>query len=804
MRIENCKLKIVKDYILPVSVFITGACVLIVEVTATRVLSPFFGNTIFTVSGVITVILAALSAGYYFGGRLADKSPSFFWFFNIILMSGFVLLGFYTAGQFVLPVLGSELSLLLGPLASSLLLFFLPAFLLGMLSPYAVKLQKVDFPEQGIGTASGNIFFWSTLGSIAGSLSAGFVLIPNFGVSQVIMGTGIALFFLGFFGFFLFGKKKDLISRFLIFLVILAASFAAMCGARGDVLYSKDGVYEKIIIYDKQYNDQIIRFFQQDRSSSGAMFLNSDDPTNLVYEYTKYYSLYKIFKPDLKNALVIGGGAYSIPKALLYELPEVNVDVSEIEPSLYGLAKEYFDLEDSPRLKTYTEDGRRLLFSSEKQYDLIFSDVYYSLYSIPPHFTTQEFFELAKNRLSKDGIFMANLIGDLSRQTPSLIMSEIKTFQSVFENSYFFAAKSPKIISPQNIIFIGFNGEKKFDFSKPEIVFNSNPIISGLKEKQINVERFDFSPYPVLTDNYAPVEYLTGKMLQRSSEGNSFFDGQEILALIAQQLHYGPRYPTALGHKQVQDFIITEMRTLADRIKTQTWVHSEANGQSYELKNIIAQFYPEKQKRIIVGTHYDSQKISFNNLLDKNQPSPGANNSASGTALLLEFARLLNNAKEKPEVGIDIVFFDGEEGEESQGADFSGWKPLGSVYFTEHLPEIYGGNKPGSGAVLDMICDKNLEILKESSSIDLAPEQTNAFWQIASEVNESVFRNEMTREIRDDHTSLNQAGIPSFLVIDYDYPCWAKTCDSIDKCSAESLETVLEALWNYVHSVNAH
>src|SRR3989344_8025256 len=235
-----------KNYALPFSVFITGACVLIIEITATRVLSPFYGNTIFTVSSVISVILAALSAGYYFGGRTADKSPSFFWFFNIILLSGLVLLALHSIGVFVLPVLGSALSLSQGPLVSSLLLFFLPAFLLGMLSPYAVKLQSVNFPEQGIGTVSGKIFFWSTLGSIAGSLSAGFFLIPNFGISQIIIATGAALFFLGFLGLLTSGEKKFSIRTLLVLIILVSISLYSSYSATGSVLYSKDGIYEKI------------------------------------------------------------------------------------------------------------------------------------------------------------------------------------------------------------------------------------------------------------------------------------------------------------------------------------------------------------------------------------------------------------------------------------------------------------------------------------------------------------------------------------------------------------------------------
>src|SRR3989344_3185940 len=779
-------LKSIKHNILPIAVFLTGACVLIVEIVATRVLSPFYGNTIFTVSSVISVILAALSVGYYAGGKFADRHPSLRWFFGIILLSGLVLLLFHFIGIITLPILGYALSISVGPLVSSLLLFFLPAFLLGTLSPYAVKLQSVQFPEQGVGSVAGEIFFWSTLGSIIGSLLAGFILIPYFGVNQIIIANGVVLFFLGLIPLLVLGQKKYLRGSLMAMVALVITSVYTAHAMQGTVVYGKDGVYERITIYDGQLAGRSVRFFQQDRSGSGAMFLDSDDPRELVYDYTKYYSLYKIFNPEIKNALVIGGGAYSIPKALLSESAEINVDVSEIEPSLFDLAKNYFNLKDTPRLKNYAEDGRRLLLKSEKNYDFIFSDVYYSIYSVPPHFTSKEFFESVKNKLNHDGIFIANMIGDLSRQEPSLIMSEIKTFKSVFENSYFFAVKSPKIISPQNIIFVGYNSGKIIDFDG-----------HSLKDKLIDTNRFDLSVYPVLTDDYSPVEYLTAQVLKRSFN-KEFFDGEEMMAIISQQLRYGPRYPTASGHEKTKNFIIAEMKTLADNVLTQTRAHSESSGRSYELANIIARFYPEKTNRIIIATHYDSQKISFMDFLNKNKPSPGANNSASGTAVLLELARLMSNAEVEPNIGIDIVFFDGEEGEESQGGDFTNWKPLGSTYFTEHLKEIYGNEKPRAGAVLDMVCDKDLKILKEPSSVKNAPEQTQVFWEIASEINDGVFSDEESLEIRDDHTSLNQAGIPSFLVIDFDYPWWATSNDTIDKCGAESLKAVLEVLWNYI------
>lgn len=502
--------KFLKQNLLLISVFITGACVLIIEIVAVRVLSPHYGNTIFTVSSVISVVLAALSIGYYVGGKFADRYPSTRWFFGIILASGIIVLIVHLLGRIILPIMSINLSITMGPLLSSTVLFFLPALLLGTLSPYAIKLQSVQFPDQGVGDVSGKIFFWSTLGSILGSLLSGFVLIPHFGIDYIFIATGLTLFVLGFVPLIIFGFEKKYLFKYLFAISLLV--FVAMSTVQQKVegaVYSKDGIYEKITIYDGMYNGRPTRFFQQDMSPSAAMFLDSDNPTDLVYEYTGYYSVYKLFMSDVQNALVIGAGAYSIPKALLKDLPNATIDVSEIEPSLFVLAKEYFGLEETMRLQNYIKDGRRFLQDSDKKYDLIFSDVYHSLFSIPVHFTTQEFFTIAKQKLSADGVFIANVVGDLSMHQPSFLMAEIRTFQSIFPNSYFFAVDSPQKTGLQNIIFVGQNSNKKID-----LYYNQLP--STLSNKLIKIEEFDLSSSPLLTDNYAPVEYLSAKFLQHS------------------------------------------------------------------------------------------------------------------------------------------------------------------------------------------------------------------------------------------------------------------------------------------------
>jgi len=788
-----------KKFSLPFVLFLTGACVLIVEVVATRILSPYYGNTIFTVSSVIGIVLAALSVGYYFGGKFADKYPTEKFFYSIILASGFSVILLHFLMLFLLPMLGYGLSITAGPLVSAILLFFLPSLLLGTLSPFSIKLQERHSPGKGIGTIAGEIFFWSTLGSIFGSLFAGFVLIPQFGINQIIIAVASILIILGLLPLIKIGIHKKQIFKIILFSVIGIILVGAISQFKGsNIVYSHDGIYEKITIYDGEYAGKPARFFQQDRSGSGAMFLDSDD---LVYDYTKYYALYKVFTPDVRHALIIGGGAYSIPKALLKDLPNATINVSEIEPSLYELAQKYFKLTKTDRLNNYTEDGRRLLHDTDKNYDLIFSDVYYSLFSIPAHFTTQEFFEIAKSRLNGNGIFIANLIGDLSRQEPSLIMSEMKTFRSVFPNSYFFAVDAPDKIGSQNIIFVGYNSDKKIDFTDPKITKDDNPIIQSLGRKNIDLNRFEFSQYPILTDNFSPVEFLTSQVLQRSFNQQKFIDGDEMLALINQQLRYGPRYLSAQGHTDIQKFLIAEMNALAQETKIQTWQHTSPDGKKYELTNIIGRLYPTNEKRIILATHYDSKKFADKDAQNKDQPVPGANDSASGVAVLLELTRILTNSHVLPGVGVDIVFFDGEEGEESQGGDYTNWKPLGSTYFAEHLGDIYGDKKPIGGVVLDMVCDKDLKISIEQSSAQNAPQQTKLFWDLAKKVDGNAFVDKAGPEIQDDHTPLNQAGVPSFLVIDFDYSPFHTTKDTADKCSAKSLETVAKAVFDYVYAV---
>jgi len=622
-------LRALRRHLLPLTVFLTGASVLIVEVLATRVLSPFYGNTIFTVSSVISVILLALSVGYWAGGVLADRRPSLETFFTIIFASGVLLLVFHVLGGVVLPSLSAMFSLAVGPLVSSAVLFLLPALLLGTVSPYAVKLQSLSAPEQGVGRVAGTIFFWSTLGSISGSLLAGFVLIPTFGIDRILTSTAVALAVLGLVPLIVLRASRARVTTSVMALAIavvggawVQARFAPQLFGLdpADVVYSKDGVYQKITIYEGEYYGRPARFLLLDRSESGAMFLDADDPSELVYDYTKYHALYKIFAPRVARALMLGGGAYSIPKALLRELPDAEIDVAEIEPSLFELSTRYFRLPASPRLHNLVDDGRRFLQQSRGGYDVIFGDVYYSYYSVPPQFTTREFFALARARLATGGVFIANMIGDLSRRQPSLIMAEIRTFQEVFPNSYFFAVDAPeKTNLIQNVTLVGYAGKRVIDVTAAPVTTDRDPLIRFLRYKQLDVaRRFELSAYPVLTDRFSPVEYLTARVLQRSLTASMDVDGEEIRALRDQQLRYGHD-----AQHRVRDLLVAEMGLMAQELDV---------GQT----SVTGRLFADEPRRIRLTAHYAR--------------SPAA------VAVLLEVMRTVIGSAVPPPSGVDFVF----------------------------------------------------------------------------------------------------------------------------------------------------
>lgn len=499
------------------SVTLAGMAVLIVEITAMRMLAPFFGNSIFTISSVIGIILAALGLGYYLGGTLADRKPSAVWFFSLIVVAGFsvLLLQFFNA--VLLPGMAYKLSLIDGPLIASFLMFFLPALFLAMLSPFAIALLHAREAGRGVGNASGLVFFWSTLGSIAGSLATGFVLIPHWGIGNIVVGTGSGLVLLGGAGLLATRKLSKILPVGLALLALIsgiALRQLATADGRG-LVFAADGLYERIVIRDIPYRDRTARILLQDRNISGG--LNLDDGS-MAFDYTRYFDLYRLFTPELKTALAIGGGTYSVPGSILRDSPRAIVDVAEIDPSLHALALRYFALPGDARLRNHVIDGRRFLHDTAERYDLIFSDAYRSFISAPPQFATLEFFRLARSRLREDGVLIANFYGSLAPESRAAIYSAFRTMRAAFPQVYVIATVNPASEELQNFIFVGHNAsnpDRRVDLRQAAAVEFATPMLRNVAALEWRADDALLDSHPVLTDDFAPVEYYAANAIRR-------------------------------------------------------------------------------------------------------------------------------------------------------------------------------------------------------------------------------------------------------------------------------------------------
>jgi Zn-dependent M28 family amino/carboxypeptidase len=279
------------------------------------------------------------------------------------------------------------------------------------------------------------------------------------------------------------------------------------------------------------------------------------------------------------------------------------------------------------------------------------------------------------------------------------------------------------------------------------------------------------------------------------------WDGKRALAVIVDLVRFTPRSMDTAGHQRTIDYIVAELKkTKFDSITPQRWIARES-GRSIGMTNIIARSQPANPRRVIVATHYDSIIKAYRDLKNPDAPMPGANNSASGVAVLLETARMLSEMPDAPPVGIDMIFFDGEEGPISMGAGDPNFHSLGSPHFTEHLAEFYPNARPEKMVDFDMVCDRDLHLKAEQSGLRSAPAEVRKFWEIGMKIAPGAFeRQAAPYSIEDDHTAFQAAGIPSFVVIDFEYePFYNTTEDTPDKCSAQSLEAVGRTLLRYLY-----
>jgi spermidine synthase len=519
-----------------VAVFVSGAVLLGVEIAASRVLSPFFGNSLFVWGSLIGVVLAGLAAGYALGGALADRFPTPPVLVAVIGVGGAFVLAIPLVDEPVLEaIVRWDPGPRLNPLLASVVLFGPPSIVLAAVSPIAVRLQARSLHH--VGRTAGQLFALSTAGSIVGTIGAAFWLVPELGTGQLLALAALALFAAAGVSALaerrlpaVLGAAGAVAGAALVAVALapetgrtlsgvaarnwsplyrsLEAAGPADAPVQGRIVYSKDTRYHRLHVVD----DAGTRYLRFDASLQSAMYLK--EPFRTRFRYTDFLHLGIAYAPTARKVLFVGLGGGSAPKRMWRDFPELEIKVAELDSVVVDVAHRYFALPRDRRLDVEVEDGRRYLDDSDERLDVVVIDAFFAD-GIPFHLFTREFLELVRSRLEPGGVVVTNVIGALGGRGSRLFRSIYRTYRTVFPTVLVHpvALGGESEASLRNLIVVATEKgapEKQFLVERWEQIrarFRTAPDL-----RRAILDRHDaFIPtrdVPTLTDDYAPTDSL--------------------------------------------------------------------------------------------------------------------------------------------------------------------------------------------------------------------------------------------------------------------------------------------------------
>lgn len=274
----------------------------------------------------------------------------------------------------------------------------------------------------------------------------------------------------------------------------------------------------------------------------------------------------------------------------------------------------------------------------------------------------------------------------------------------------------------------------------------------------------------------------------------SGFSAELADSLVRRQLEFGPRVPGTPAHAEALAWMTGYLRDRADTVEQIPFTHVTTTGDTLRLTNVFARFRPESGSRILLLAHWDSRPVAERSAdpAARSMPVPGANDGASGVAILLAVADAL--AAAPPGLGVDILLTDGEDWGHDPVTLATRTEDmlLGARHFADTRGAVY---RPLYGILLDLVGDQSPRFPREGYSLEYAPEVVERVWRTARELgHEAAFPDVVGSFIVDDHLPLNEAGIRTIDVIDFDYPHWHTVDDTADKVSARTLGIVGEVV----------
>jgi spermidine synthase len=497
------------------AVYTAGMTTLAVEISASRLLGNVFGTSNLVWANIIGLILVYLTAGYFLGGRWADKHPNPRAFYQLLAWAAFMaglvplvarpVLRFaaQAVANFDAPVMG-------GSFFAVLILFSIPVTLLGCVSPFAIRLALTDPAEAG--RVSGRMYAISTLGSIVGTFTPVLWLIPTLGTVRTFLAFAGVLLLVALIGLWRAGGRRQ--ALFLLWMPLLLGGLA---------VFTLSGPFKPIagLLYESESEYNFIQVVE--RGETRYLLLNEGqgihsiyNPKNLAtfgtWDYflaAPYFNVAPHSPADVKNLALVGLAAGTIAKQYTAVYGALPIDGFEIDPGIVAVGRRYFDMNE-PNLNVVIQDGRWALTHSTKRYSVIGVDAYRLPY-IPWHLTTKEFFEEARAHLADNGALVINVGRTFTDRR--LIDAMVGTLESVFPSVY--VADVPDTFN--SIVFATVQPTRPENLMSNLVLMGDE--VSPLLRETLTRTIANLQPTPVsqtvFTDDVAPVEQLTNSIVIR-------------------------------------------------------------------------------------------------------------------------------------------------------------------------------------------------------------------------------------------------------------------------------------------------
>ena len=496
------------------TVFISGMTSLAAEFGASRLLGNVFGTSNPVWAAIIGLILIYLTAGYFLGGRWADRSPHPKTMYGILAWAAFTLgVVPFVAGPVLRAAANAvdnlQIGIIAGAFAGVLVLFTIPVTLMGTISPFAIRLSMRDAGHAG--NTAGTIYGISTIGSFIGTFLPTLLLIPTIGTTRTFLVFSLTLLLVALVGLGLTAGRRAVLPALLMLVVLV---LLALFGTGGAIKKSNGQIFET----ESAYN------YIQVLEINGTRYLRLNDGQGVHSEYNPHTLTYggpwqqflvaPFFYPerrpaDIRRIAIVGLAAGTTARQAAAVFPNVVIDGIEIDPKIVQVGRDYFGL-NLPNLNIIIGDGRWGLEQSPQKYDLICVDAYRPPY-IPPHLTTREFFQIAAGHLNQDGALAINVgraPGD-RRLIDGLATTIGTIFSSIYVmdipdtfNSILYATLQPTIAQ---------------DLQANLVDFMEHPGVDPLLTDSMAVTLGALQPAPqhtlVFTDDLSPIEWLTNNLI---------------------------------------------------------------------------------------------------------------------------------------------------------------------------------------------------------------------------------------------------------------------------------------------------